>query len=162
MKKIIFAAIAVLTLTIGSVMVFAQRGGESGRGHRGKGGFMLGRMAKALGLTEEQKTQIKQITEAEKQKVQPIFESLKENRQQMEALTADGNFDEAKIKQLADEQGNLSSLLIVEKERTKSQIYQILTVEQREKAKAMKAKFEERMKDRMKNRKDKPTDKPTE
>lgn len=162
MKKIIFAAIAVLTLTIGSVMVFAQRGGEFGRGHRGKGGFMLGRMAKALDLTDAQKTQIKQIMGTEKQKVQPIFESLKENRQQMEALTADGNFDEAKIKQLADEQGSLTSLLIVEKERTKSQIYQILTVEQREKAKAMKGKFEERMKDRMKNRKDKPTDKPTE
>ena len=163
MKKIIFALVAVLSLSIGSILVFAQRGGgDFGRGHGGRGGFMFHRIAKELNLTDEQKTQIKQIMEAEKSKVQPIFESLKENRQKMEALTADGNFDEAKVKQLADEQGSLTSLLIVEKERVKSQIFQILTTEQREKAKALKAKFEEKMKERMKNRKDKPTEKPTE
>lgn len=100
--------------------------------------------------------------DAEKEKIQPIFESLKENRQKIEVLTAEGNFDEVKIKQLADEQGSLTSLLIIEKERTKSQIFQILTTEQREKAKVMKEKFEERMKEGRKNRKDKPTEKPTE
>ncbi|HMS38981.1 MAG TPA: Spy/CpxP family protein refolding chaperone [Pyrinomonadaceae bacterium] len=164
MKKIIFAAIALVTLSIGSVLVFAQRGGgEFGRGHGGRGGeFLFGRIAKELNLSDEQKTQIKQIMDAEKEKIKPIFESLKENRQKMQALTADRNFDEAKVKQLADEQGSLTSLLIVEKERTKSQIFQVLTVEQREKAKAMKEKFEERMKEGRKNRKDKPTDKPTE
>lgn len=160
MKKIIFAAIALVTLSIGSVLVYAQRGGgDFGRGH---GGFLFGRIAKELNLSDEQKTQIKQIMEAEKEKVHPIFESLKENRQKMEELTANGNFDETKVKQLADEQGSLTSLLIVEKERTKSQIFQILTAEQREKAKAMKEKFEERMKERRKNRKDRPTEKPTE
>ncbi len=162
-KNIIFAAIALVTLSIGSVLVFAQRGGggdDFGRG--GRGGFLFGRLAKELNLSDEQKAQIKQIMDAEKEKVQPIFESLKENRQKMEALTADGNFDETKVKQLADEQGSLTALMIVEKERIKSQIFQILTVEQREKAKAMKEKFEERMKDGRKNRKDKPTDKPTE
>lgn len=163
MKKIIFALVAVMSLSVGSILVFAQRGGgDFGRGNGGRGGFMFGRMAKELNLTEEQKTQIKQIMETEKSKVQPIFESLKENRQKMEELTADGNFDEVKVKTLADEQGSLSALLIVEKERTKSQIFQILTAEQREKAKAMKSKFEDKMKDKMKNRKDKPTDKPTE
>ncbi len=160
MKKIIFAAIALVTLSIGSVLVYAQRGGgDFGRGH---GGFLFGRIAKELNLSDEQKTQIKQIMEAEKEKVHPIFESLKENRQKMEELTANGNFDETKVKQLADEQGSLTSLLIVEKERTKSQIFQILTAEQREKAKAMKEKFEERMKERRKNRKDRPTEKSTE
>lgn len=161
-KNIIFAAIALVTLSIGSVLVFAQRDGGDDKFGRGHGGFLFGRMAKELNLSDEQKTQIKQIMGAEKEKVQPIFESLKENRQKMEALTADGSFDEAKVKQLADEQGSLNSLLIVEKERTKSQIFQILTAEQREKAKAMKEKFEDRMKDGRKNRKDKPTDKPTE
>ena len=120
-KNIIFAAIALVTLSIGSVLVFAQRGGgdDFGRGGRGHGGFLFGRMAKELNLSDEQKTQIKQIMDAEKEKVQPIFESLKENRQKMEELTANGNFDETKVKQLADEQGSLTSLMIVEKERTK-------------------------------------------
>lgn len=155
MKKIIFAIVAILALSIGSILVFAQRGGGN-RG--GRGGFLFGRMAKELNLTEEQKTQIKQIMDAEKEKVQPIFEALKENRQKMEELTADGSFDEAKVKALAGEQGTLSSQLIVEKERTKSQIFQILTEEQRQKAKQMKAKFEERMK----NRKNKSTENPSE
>lgn len=160
MKKIIFAAVAILTLSIGSILVFAQRGGGGhfGRGFGGRGGFLSGRMAKELNLTEEQKTQIKQIMETEKSKVQPIFESLRENRQKMEELTSDGNFDEAKVKALADEQGGLSALLIIEKERTKSQIFQVLTAEQCEKAKQMK----EKMRERMKNRRGKNPTNPTE
>lgn len=165
MKKIIFAAVALLSLSIGSIFVFAQRGGGEksfGRGFGKHGGFLFGRMAKELNLTEEQKNQIKQIMETEKSKVQPIFESLKENRQKMRDLTANGNFDEAQIKILADEQGSMTALLIVEKERTKSQIFQILTDEQREKAKQMQEKMKNKFNKRMNNRTEKTTENPAE
>ena len=161
MKKIIFAILAISILSLGAIFVIAQKG-ETNKGgfdkeRGGKRGFDFGRMAEKLNLNDEQKAQIKQITDAEKTKVEPIFTALKENHQKLEDLTADGSFDEAKVQALAAEQGNLSAQLIVEKERTKSQIFQILTPAQREQAKQMKDKF----KGDFKNRGGKKTEKDT-
>ncbi|CAN5345967.1 CpxP family protein [soil metagenome] len=162
MKKIIFAVVAVLSLSLGAIFVFAQRGGgEFGRGFGRHEGFMFGRIFKQLDLSDEQKTQIKQIMDTQKSKVQPIFEAMKENRQKLQDLTKDGNFDETQVKTLADEQGSLSALLIVEKERTKSQIFQILTAEQREKAKQMQKEMKNKMNER-RQRRDKNPQNPTE
>jgi Spy/CpxP family protein refolding chaperone len=164
MKKFIFAILAISILTLGAIFTIAQKG-ETNKGRfdkeRGGRGFGFGRMAEKLNLTDEQKAQIKQITEAEKTKVEPIFTALKENHQKLEDLTADGSFDEAKVQALATEQGNLSAQLIVEKERTKSQIFQILTTEQREQAKQFKEEMKNKFKGKFKNRGGKTTEKDT-
>ncbi|MGC2235084.1 MAG: Spy/CpxP family protein refolding chaperone [Pyrinomonadaceae bacterium] len=158
MKKIIFAILAISVLALGAVFVTAQKGetnkGKFKKDFGGRGGG-FGRMAEKLNLSDEQKAQIKQITEAEKTKVEPIFAALKENHQKLEDLTADGSFDEAKVQALATEQGTLSAQLIVEKERTKSQIFQILTPEQREQAKQLKENMKDKFKDGFKRRGDK-------
>jgi Spy/CpxP family protein refolding chaperone len=155
MKKIIFAILAISVLALGAIFVVAQKG-ETNKGKFNKGfggrGFGFGRMAEKLNLSEEQKAQIKQITETEKARVEPIFAALRENHQKLEDLTADGSFDEAKVQALAAEQGTLSAQLIVEKERTKSQIFQILTLEQREQAKQLKDKMKDKFKDGFKKR----------
>jgi Spy/CpxP family protein refolding chaperone len=162
MKKIIFAIIAVSILSLGAIFTIAQKGETNkGRSDKGRGGFGFGRMAEKLNLNDEQKAQIKQITDAEKTKVEPIFAALKENHQKLEALTADGSFDEAKVQALATEQGNISAQLIVEKERTKSQIFQILTPEQREQAKQFKDGMKDKFKGKFKNRGGKTTEKDT-
>lgn len=165
MKKIIFAIIAVSILSLGAIFTIAQKGetnkGSFDKGRGGKRGFGFGRMAEKLNLSDEQKAQIKQITEAEKTKVEPIFAALKENHQKLEALTADGSFDEAKVQALATEQGNLSAQLIVEKERTKSQIFQILTPEQREQAKQFKEQMKDKFKGKFRNRGGKTMEKDT-
>jgi Spy/CpxP family protein refolding chaperone len=159
MKKLIFAIIAISILSLGAIFVIAQKGernkGGFDKGFRGRG-FGFGRLAEKLNLTDEQKTQVKQIMEAEKTKVEPIFEAMKVNRQKLEDLTADGNFNETEIQALADEQGKLSAQMIVEKERVKSQIFQILTAEQREQAKQMKDKFKDKF-DSRGQKKDKDT-----
>lgn len=155
MKKFIFVIIAVSILALGAVFVVAQKG-ETNRGKFNKEfggrGFGFGRIAKKLNLSDEQKAQVKQIMETEKPVVEPIFAALRENRQKLADLTADGSFDEAKIKELAGEQGNLSARLILEKERVKSQIFQILTPEQREQAKQLKDKMKDKFKDGFKKR----------
>jgi len=161
MKKIIFAIIAVSILSLGAIFTIAQKGETNkGRFERGRG-FGFGRMAEKLNLNDEQKAQIKQITDAERTKVEPIFAALKENHQKIEDLTSDGSFDEAKIQALATEQGNLSAQLIVEKERVKSQIFQILTPEQREQAKQFKDGMKDKFKGKFKNRGGKTTEKDT-
>jgi Spy/CpxP family protein refolding chaperone len=117
-------------------------------GEHGFGGHIMGRMAKQLNLTDDQKTQIKGIVAAEKPTVQPLFEQLKANRQALKAATANGQFDESQVRQLASQQAQTVASLIVEKERVKAKIYGVLTPEQRTKAEQMRTKFESRMKER--------------
>jgi Spy/CpxP family protein refolding chaperone len=64
----------------------------------------------------------------------------------MKAATANGAFDEAAVSQIAAEQGQLSAQLIVEKERVKSQIFAILTNEQKAKAVELEKEFDGKMK----------------
>lgn len=151
MKKAIIAVLAFAVLATGVLFAFGQRpaDGEKGWGRHGGGhrrGF--GIVLRGLNLTEDQKTKVKAIHEASKASVQPTFEAMKANREKMEALTANGAFDEAQVTALANEQAAISAKLIVEKERVKSQIFAILTDEQKTKLAEMKAKRAERMKAR--------------
>ncbi|MEP7039025.1 MAG: Spy/CpxP family protein refolding chaperone [Acidobacteriota bacterium] len=155
MKKLTTAFIAIALVAIGTIFVFAQKadGGKGkfkhGFGHH-RGSF--GRLAKQLNLTDAQKAQMKQIREDGKAKTQPLRESMKSIHQQLSAATADGNFNEAQVQSLAAQQANIMAQLIVEKERTKSQIFAILTPEQQTQAKALKDQMKERRKERFQNR----------
>jgi len=110
--------------------VLAQRGGgPNGFG----GGQMFGRMFRNLDLTDQQKTDIRKILEAERSVMQPVHEQLRANRDALNAATKDGQFNEAQVAQLAQKQGDLMAQMIVSRERVQSQIWQILTPEQRDK-----------------------------
>ena len=148
MKKVTIAIIAIIVLAIGAIFVVAQKSGGHGFGR----GFHRGdeMMLRGLNLTDEQKAQVKQIMEASKTKAQPVFEGLKANHQKLEVLTANGAFDEAHVTAVANEQAALSAQLIVERERTKSQVFALLTDAQKTKASEMRDKMKERFKDRFK------------
>lgn len=154
MKKIITAILAIALVSIGTIFIFAQTGSEEkgkfkrGFGHRG--GFE--RLAKKLNLTDAQKEQVKQIRETSKAKVQPLKENMKSIHQQMETATADGQFDEAQVQALATQQANIMAQMIVEKERTKSQMFAILTPEQQAQAKQLKEQMKEKFKGKFQHR----------
>lgn len=152
MKKATIAILVVAVLGLGAILVVAQKVAHGGR-HEKMGGRGLGMFLKKLDLTEEQKTQVKQIIDGSREKVKPIFEAMKANREKLKDTTDGGMFDEAEVSALAAEQGNLAAQLIVEKERTKSQIFAILTDEQKAKAIKMRTEFENKFKSRMKGRK---------
>lgn len=148
MKKYLIGFTIFALVVISTVFAIGQKGGDWKGGHRGeRGGF--GRMAEKLNLTEAQKEQVKQIMEASRAKVQPLREQMKANHQKMEAATANGQFDEAAVSAIAQEQATIGAQLIVEKERAKSQMFQILTAEQ----KVQFEQFKSQMKDRFQNRK---------
>ena len=159
MKKLTVAILSIVLVAMGAMFIFAQQSADQTDGKRafGKRGFGKrgghGIMFRGIDLTDEQKTQVKQITEASKTNVKPIREQMKANRQKLQELSANGNFDAAQVQAIAAQQGNLSARLIVEKERVKSQIFQVLTPEQRAKAAEMKAKMKERRQNRMEKRK---------
>lgn len=150
MKKAIIAILVFAVLATGVMFAVAQRSGDGkkgGWGNRGghhRGGMML----RGLDLTDEQKAQVKQIMEASKEKSQSLRESLKANREKMNEATANGAFDEAQVTALATEKGNISAQMTVEHARSKSQIFALLTAEQKAKAVEMKSKMKDRFKAR--------------
>ena len=126
-KRLLITAALFVT---GCAGVLAQGGG----GPAGFGGRqMFGRMFKNLNLTDEQKTEVRKILEAERSVMQPVHQQLRENRDALNAATKDGQFNEAEVAQLAQKQGELMAQLIVSRERVQSQIWQVLTPEQRDK-----------------------------
>jgi protein CpxP len=151
MKKVTIAIIAVIVLAVGAIFVVAQKSGKHGGDGFGRGAHRgSGMMLRGLDLTDEQKAQVKQIMEASKTKVQPVFEGLKANHQKLQDLTANGAFDEAQVTAVANEQAALSAQLIVERERTKSQVFALLTDAQKAKAAEMRDKMKERFNDHFK------------
>lgn len=153
MKKRTIAILAIAILAVGAAFVVAQKvmhhasGGHGpGFGRMHGGGLMLG----GLNLTDDQKAKVKEIMTASKTNFEPIKRSLRENHKKMEDLTANGAFDEAQVQALATEQANLMAKMIVERERVKSQVFAILTDEQKAKAVQMKEQMKEHFKNRMK------------
>lgn len=147
MKKYIIGFLLFALVAIGTIFAVGQKGGkEDSRGRFGHHGFE--RIAAKLNMTDAQKEQAKQILEASRATVQPLVETMKSNRQKLQDLTATGEFDEAQVKAIADEQGAIAAQLIVEKERTKSQLLQILNDEQKVQAKQMMEQMKERFKGR--------------
>jgi len=136
MKKYIIIGVAGLLTLWAAAVGFAQAK-RAGHAH----GMFGQRMAQQLGLTAAQQQQIKSILQAEKPKMQPLMQELKQERQQMNSLTESGNFDEAAVRAAATKQAQTETDLGVERARVKSQIFAVLTPDQRTKAQEMEKNF---------------------
>jgi periplasmic protein CpxP/Spy len=113
-----------------------------GRGFKGRGGH-FGHFGAQLGLTEEQKTQIRSIMEAERAKNAPLRQQLADNHKAMREATKAGKFDEATVRSLAQQAEAAKVELAVSRARVQSTIYTtVFTAEQRAKADEFAAKRE--------------------
>lgn len=148
MKKGLIAFLVMAVVGAGAVFIFAQKGKRDGFGGKGFGGRGFARLAEKLNLSDEQKTQVKTILEDSKTRVKPLIESMRETRRQAENLGTDGTFDEEQVNRIANAQSEASKQLFIEREKTKAQIFAILTPEQRAEAAKMKEQFKERFKKR--------------
>jgi protein CpxP len=138
-KKFFIVTALVLALAAGLTAAVAQGAGP----HHHHSGWMLRRMTRELNLTDAQKTQIKGILQAQKAKTQPLREQLRQSRLSQNNSTA-GTFDEAQARAFANQQAQIMSNLIVERERTKSQIFAVLTPDQRQKAQQLMQEHRQR------------------
>jgi Spy/CpxP family protein refolding chaperone len=142
MIKRILAIGGIAVLVFGAT-VFALghgfRGYGQGKGERrhGPGPEMVDHMAKELGLNADQTTQIKALFEGARAGEEARHAKLDELRTQLEAATANGQFDETKVREIANQQAQLMADQMVEHERMKAKAYSILTPEQRAKADEM-------------------------
>ncbi|HKR58417.1 MAG TPA: Spy/CpxP family protein refolding chaperone [Pyrinomonadaceae bacterium] len=148
MRKRVLAICGIAVLVIGAaIFATAQAGlrfnhfqGGQGRGERRHGPGspeMIEHMARALGLTEDQKTQIKAVLDGVQATEDARHQKMEELHKQMEAVTANGQFDEAKVREIANQQAQIHADQIVEHERMKSKLFSLLTPEQRVKAEEM-------------------------
>jgi Spy/CpxP family protein refolding chaperone len=144
-KSIILAAILMALAAGLATTAFAQ--------HRGMGfgrhnDWMLKHMAKQLNLTAAQQTQIKGIMADEKTKIKPMMQQLRQN-EQAEYANVNGSFNENQARIFANKQAQLMTDLIVEKERMRSQVYAVLTPEQRQKALQLMQERQQHRQERM-------------
>ena len=94
----------------------------------------LGFMTEHLQLTDAQQTQVKQVFASQQPVVLPLMQQLERSRQQLMTLAQNGTFDEEKVRTVASQQAQVLTELEVAKTRAMSEIFNILTPDQRTKA----------------------------
>ena len=143
-RKILIIPAILMALAAGlATSALAQR---PGFGHHG--GWMR-HMAKQLNLTDAQQTQIKGIMATEKTKIKPLMQQMRQNQQAQDA-NINGSFDENQARAFAGKQAQIMTDLIVEKQRMRSEVYAVLTPEQRQKAQQLMLERQQRRQERMK------------
>jgi len=136
-KLLVIASIAVLVV---AATVFALAQGHMGQGEKmrhGGPGDMIEHISRELNLTDDQKTQVKNLMESQRATEEARHAKLDDIRKQLDAASANGQFDEEKIRGLANQQAQLMADQMVDHFRLHSKIYGLLTAEQRTKADQM-------------------------
>jgi protein CpxP len=149
-KIVVFGALA-MALVAG--IAFAQS--EGGPMHHGMhGDFMghdMGFPLHELNLTDDQHAQVKQIFENEKANIHPLMQQEMQAHLQLIQLITSGNFDQAKATAIATQEAQTHIQMEVEHAKIASQIYQLLSSDQKAKVADIIAKHQQRMQEHMQN-----------
>ena len=145
--KTLFASIGVITaLVVGSfsVMAFAgHKNGESGQGgHRAE--KMIERLGGKLDLSDEQKTQLQQLSTDAGPLLMQGRTMMKELRQEMMSFDTIGADYQTRMIQLADEQAEKTRQMVLQAADIKLQLAEILNDEQLIKLQELGSNFEGR------------------
>lgn len=145
------AITAVLLLMLAAVGLAQHGGGPGGRGPGGRGFHGgpprdgLGPIARDLNLTDAQKAEIKKIQTAFEESTKSLRDQLEAQRPDgPPAFLKDGAFDEAAVRAAAQGRANLHVEMEVAHARMMSQIFNLLTTEQKAQLEAKRQEFEQR------------------
>ena len=135
-------------LLLASSLAFAyappRRGFAAGRGGMGmEGGFAGHRFARALDLTDAQKSQMRQIREDTRTANQPYVEQLKALRGSEREAVKSGK-SEAELQTLARDMAAVMANVHGNRLVEQSRMWKVLTPEQQKKAEDMGARMRER------------------
>lgn len=146
MKKGLIALIAVAALGT-AVAAAAVRGpGCHAWMQQQRSGFVARRLARELDLTDAQQQSIRTVLQNERPTIQALALRFE---QQNEQLRSKSTFDEAFVRSVAQQQSANFTDAIVEKEKVRSEIFQVLTPAQQQKGNEMASDFRAAMKDRL-------------
>lgn len=156
LRNKILIPLALVTATAAALPFAAQAmdGGPNCDGHGGprfgmrggmdrfEGGMHMPPFVRELKLTEAQRDQIFKIMHEQAPALRDKAKEAQKAHADLRALTFSGNYDEAKVKALADTEAQAMAAMTQMRAASANQIYQILTPEQRKKADELKAQFE--------------------
>ena len=109
---------------------------------------MLPMFGRRLGLTDEQKDQVKSIVESHKGEWKAIADRVRTAHEALEdAVTADA-VDEGLVRQRSAEAGAVEADMAVARARAFAEFVQILTADQKAQLQTMRAEMKKRMKGR--------------
>ena len=160
---IAMVAVVAIALAVGAGVVFAQGEGAGPMGHGMHHEFMGGGPGldlplHELNLTEDQHTQIKQIFQTEKGNMKPLMQQEFQVHQQLIQLITSGNFDQAKASAILAQGSQTHLQLEIEHAKIASQIYQLLSSDQKTKVGEMLAKHQQMMQQHLQNQEQGPPD----
>jgi protein CpxP len=130
--------------------LFGNAERAEGKSHHRRGDRMKAFMAEQLGITDEQKAQIKQIRQNHKDSIKPLVQELRSRQKDLHQSFEDDNYNEALATQKISEMSGLKAKLIGEKLKMKKEILAVLTPEQKTKLDQLKEQFKSRHGERMK------------
>lgn len=147
-------AITAMAMTIPMSAQAGQHAGDEKKPHSEMRHHQHGahhggmRVLKKLDLTESQQAKIDQIMKQQKEAMKGAMADRRAQRDDMKALVEQDTFDAAKAERLIAQQQDRERASKLGMLRTQHEIYKVLTPEQREKAKAMRAEWKEKMNER--------------
>jgi protein CpxP len=150
--------VAALAVTLGGAIAKSQTADAAppppmhgGMGHEmGMEGHVLGFYAKELGITDDQKTQMKATLQKEHATLKPLMTQMHQMDKQLKQYE-EGTYDAAKVQALVTQQSQTLVQLKVEETRIHNELYQMLTSDQQAKLKEIEANREARMQQHMQN-----------
>ncbi|MCA1556931.1 MAG: Spy/CpxP family protein refolding chaperone [Acidobacteria bacterium] len=162
-KKIIGGLALSATLLLTGLVGFAQqqttsgqegakaRGERSWRGRKGFGGKRAGffgkRFAEQLNLTDAQKEQMKQIAARYRESTKALRQQARGERRGAGPLS-NGTFDEAQVRAAAQARANARVEMEVAHARMFSEMYKLLTAEQKAQLATLRQQREQKMQER--------------
>jgi len=141
-KKFSVATIAGALLLTAAAMAFSQ-GPPRGGGFRGGPGpgDGLGPLARDLNLTDDQKAQMKKITDSFRESDKALHDQLR-TLHESEPDPISGTFDEAAVRAAAEARAKIQIELEVSHAKMMSQIAAVLTADQKAQLAAKRQQFE--------------------
>jgi protein CpxP len=151
-----------IALLVSAVAGFAQgkqdggdmqdRGGRHGKRHGRGHGDGFGRFARNLNLTDAQKAQLQQIADRHKASTQGLREQMRNLHRNSGTKADDGSFNEAAVRQAAQARANLMVEFEVARARMKSEMFAVLTAEQKAQLAQQRAERKQRHQERRNRR----------
>ncbi|MGA9994417.1 MAG: Spy/CpxP family protein refolding chaperone [Pyrinomonadaceae bacterium] len=155
-KKMSGIAALVSAFLLAIAIVGVSQQGRRPQGPPPDGGFRggpggphdgLGHLARDLNLTDDQKAQIKKIQDSTEESTKALREQLHTLHESEPDPLSGGAFDEAAVRAAAEARAKVQIELEVAHARAMSQVFAVLTSEQKTQLAAKRAEFEQRRKD---------------